>query len=295
MKNFTQKMFLVFCGALVAMSLQAQIVDQLINIGSQTGHKILYANVTLNDNDSVPGKINSAVCLIKDSFPVGVKQSSWNIAYCVIRTSNINNTQEGYNNVIDSYNGSYKTGTTTTTGYQTIAAAPADTQHFVVGNTYHYWFDFDVAAGTYTSYVQTPTATTPYKLLDGVFMRNYSTAAPAPAALNYLAAIHNTATETKSKITINKWAFVNSVAIPAAVQNVSNKEFSYTNPVSGVMQLNSNQNITKVEIYTIEGQKLISVRPSGNTVNMSSLSNGAYIMRVQFANGSISNGKVVKQ
>ena len=80
-------------------------------------------------------------------------------------------------------------------------------------------------------------------------------------------------------------------------EQLSFRNFSYRpNPVKDVLQLTNGQAIDKVEVYNIVGQVVQSAN-YGNTdatLDMGSLTNGVYIVKVTSANAE-KTVKVVKQ
>jgi endoglucanase Acf2 len=62
----------------------------------------------------------------------------------------------------------------------------------------------------------------------------------------------------------------------------------YPNPVSNILQIQSNVvNLTKVEIYSILGQKLMEQTTALESVNMEKLSTGVYLVKVYSGNQSL--------
>jgi hypothetical protein len=59
----------------------------------------------------------------------------------------------------------------------------------------------------------------------------------------------------------------------------------YPNPVSDILTINSKIPLTKVEVYSILGQKVKEINSVFNYISMSDLSKGIYIVRLQFQNG----------
>lgn len=90
-----------------------------------------------------------------------------------------------------------------------------------------------------------------------------------------------------------------AVTIDSAMntENVNFKNFSYRpNPVKDILQLSNSINIDQVDIYNIMGQKVksYSFSQTDATVDLNSLTNGVYIVKVTSANMEKSI-KVVKQ
>lgn len=74
-----------------------------------------------------------------------------------------------------------------------------------------------------------------------------------------------------------------------------NKVMVYPNPANSVINLNANNNIEQVAIFTLTGQQVMFVQPNSNetSINISGLSSGMYIVR-STVNGVESTSKVVK-
>lgn len=69
---------------------------------------------------------------------------------------------------------------------------------------------------------------------------------------------------------------------------------SYTNPVVDVLSFSSN-NVSSVEVYNTLGAKVLSDKVANNNVDMSSLSQGVYLVKIQDENGlHLGTVKVVK-
>jgi catechol 2,3-dioxygenase-like lactoylglutathione lyase family enzyme len=80
------------------------------------------------------------------------------------------------------------------------------------------------------------------------------------------------------------------------IQDFATKGFSvYPNPVNNVMNLQANENISKVAIYNVLGQEVYSAKINAMTssVDMSSMASGAYFVKVNI-NGTEGTVKVIK-
>lgn len=67
----------------------------------------------------------------------------------------------------------------------------------------------------------------------------------------------------------------------------------YPNPVENILKIDSNSNISKIELYNLLGNKLRSVT-NVNTIDLSSLSTGVYIAQISFGNKTITK-RVIKK
>lgn len=69
----------------------------------------------------------------------------------------------------------------------------------------------------------------------------------------------------------------------------------YPNPANSAINLNANNNIEQVAIYTLTGQQVMFIQPNANetSINISGLNSGMYIVR-SIVNGVESTSKVIK-
>nr|WP_295706848.1 T9SS type A sorting domain-containing protein [uncultured Lacinutrix sp.] len=85
-------------------------------------------------------------------------------------------------------------------------------------------------------------------------------------------------------------------------ENLSVNEFSkdtfkiYPNPVQGNLLTIENKQNTTYEIYNVLGKKVLkgNITPSDNKVNVSNLSKGVYILKLQSKNGTVTK-KLIKE
>ncbi|MDR2204583.1 MAG: T9SS type A sorting domain-containing protein, partial [Flavobacteriaceae bacterium] len=69
----------------------------------------------------------------------------------------------------------------------------------------------------------------------------------------------------------------------------------YPNPVKDVLNITSKQKVESVEIYSVAGQKVMTVsKVTDGKVNVSRLSQGVYVFRVKLENGQVETFKIVK-
>ena len=68
----------------------------------------------------------------------------------------------------------------------------------------------------------------------------------------------------------------------------------YPNPVSNFLTIDSSISISKVEVYSLLGQKVKEINSGFNSIPMGNLSKGMYIVRVQSENG-FATKKLIKQ
>ena len=68
----------------------------------------------------------------------------------------------------------------------------------------------------------------------------------------------------------------------------------YPNPVSEKLTINSKQSAEKILIMDITGRKVFQTNTNTTDIDVSSLTSGMYLLRVEFKNGDIAVGKFVK-
>lgn len=69
----------------------------------------------------------------------------------------------------------------------------------------------------------------------------------------------------------------------------------YPNPVENVLNLSSQQGIVNIGIYDVEGRLVRNFDNPAQSIDLSALSNGIYVAKVQLENGSRTNLKLVKK
>ncbi|MXN92667.1 T9SS type A sorting domain-containing protein [Flavobacterium sp. Sd200] len=102
--------------------------------------------------------------------------------------------------------------------------------------------------------------------------------------------------------TINGCASTRIHAVSVTVVVLGTNDFdtfqfsTYPNPVTDVLNISGNSNITSVKVLTLLGQELINlkVNTTNAVVNMGSLANGTYLVNVEAANGT-KTARVVKK
>lgn len=88
--------------------------------------------------------------------------------------------------------------------------------------------------------------------------------------------------------------YVTNISTLGIHENEANKLLIYPNPVKDILYFNTEENVTKVEVYDIAGRILSSNAAVGNKVNLSGLTTGNYILKVYTENG-ITNAKIIKE
>lgn len=83
----------------------------------------------------------------------------------------------------------------------------------------------------------------------------------------------------------------------AAVDESNASNFAYyPNPTTGILNIKAAKNIERVEIYSIVGQKVMTVSPNAKTyeINLSSLKPGVYLVKSS-VDGNVTTNKVIKK
>lgn len=77
-------------------------------------------------------------------------------------------------------------------------------------------------------------------------------------------------------------------------RNTNNIEVTtYPNPVSNTINVKSNTNIDRLELYSLNGTRLATSR--GNTMNVKSIKKGMYILKAISGNTTIKESKIIKK
>jgi hypothetical protein len=59
----------------------------------------------------------------------------------------------------------------------------------------------------------------------------------------------------------------------------------YPNPVSNLLNINSNEKVTKIEIFSISGQIITQLNGNSSSIDLSNLSGGNYLIKIHTQNG----------
>lgn len=95
--------------------------------------------------------------------------------------------------------------------------------------------------------------------------------------------------------------FVDNVCIEESDMSVNDASLSgvsiYPNPVKDVLNINSVNDVDKVEIYSISGQKIHSQSFNSNerNIDMNSLPSGTYMVQILLTTGAVETFKVLKK
>lgn len=93
---------------------------------------------------------------------------------------------------------------------------------------------------------------------------------------------------------ITNTATTEFVGTLSVAENSLSKFLAYPNPTTGVLKIQSNTAISKLEIYNNLGQSVM-LQLNTNEVDMTKLKSGIYFMKIQDANGNQETIKIIKQ
>ncbi|GEN70498.1 T9SS type A sorting domain-containing protein [Chryseobacterium lathyri] len=89
---------------------------------------------------------------------------------------------------------------------------------------------------------------------------------------------------------IMKFLLNNSLATANTAKDTS--AFSFENPVKKNLVYSSKEKVLKIEIYSVDGRLIKTIKESNSTV--SDLSKGVYVAKISFENGKIISRKLIK-
>lgn len=95
---------------------------------------------------------------------------------------------------------------------------------------------------------------------------------------------------------INQALFVLENSTMGVNENTLSDFVVYPNPAKDILTLNSQNSLEKAELFDLNGRKVLSSEiTNNNTVNISGLASGTYILLATDSNGNQSTQKVIKQ
>ncbi|WP_298238590.1 T9SS type A sorting domain-containing protein [uncultured Algibacter sp.] len=95
-------------------------------------------------------------------------------------------------------------------------------------------------------------------------------------------------------ITIDTQGFLNNPILSTKTQDAF--KFSvYPNPVSNTLNINSKEVLSSVKVYSLLGKRVLQLTNNLESINVSSLSNGVYILKLEARNGASVTRRIVKQ
>ena len=69
----------------------------------------------------------------------------------------------------------------------------------------------------------------------------------------------------------------------------------FPNPVNNILKIDSDENVNKIEIFNILGEKIITVENQVSQISLNNLSPGTYMVRVTSVEGNFTTRKIQKQ
>ena len=69
----------------------------------------------------------------------------------------------------------------------------------------------------------------------------------------------------------------------------------YPNPANNVLNISSSESVEQVVIYNVAGQVVMTENGNVQSMNISNLASGSYIVRIQTVDGNISNQRFIKE
>ncbi len=69
----------------------------------------------------------------------------------------------------------------------------------------------------------------------------------------------------------------------------------YPSIVTDILYIESEIRVSSVNVYSLQGAKVISISTASDQINMSSLADGVYIVKVQLVDNTVFSGKLTKQ
>jgi hypothetical protein len=95
-------------------------------------------------------------------------------------------------------------------------------------------------------------------------------------------------------LTATEVASLSSSSLSTSSFKSNNLKFSlYPNPATNLLKIDIDSDIQSVEIYSLQGQKIMTA--SSKEINISNLSAGIYMVRVQDVDGSVATQKIIKE
>lgn len=92
----------------------------------------------------------------------------------------------------------------------------------------------------------------------------------------------------------DKATYMIDVAYPAGIEEIAAETAIYPNPATDVININTTQNVQRVEIFNMQGQLVKMEAGSVNSISVKNLANGLYTMKLTTDNG-VSVHKIVKK
>jgi hypothetical protein len=84
--------------------------------------------------------------------------------------------------------------------------------------------------------------------------------------------------------------------VTEVIENYKDNNFSlYPNPTNGYIYLHSEENIANIILFDMVGQKRFQRKIKNGFIDLTNLSSGIYLLRVEFSNGKTQTTKVIKE
>lgn len=213
-------------------------------------------------------------------------------------TSLIPNTLYYY--AIDAYNASSQAAVTIT-GSFTSGGTPPSTTNAVVSNitTTSAQIDFQVNTFGIQSTIAVDYGLSPTFFNSYYGIANTSTNTPTPFSFNFTSLTPNTTyyySVGGYSPTLNGNRILGSFTTSALglADNEQKPKFNlYPNPTSDNFTIEIDLNIKSVELYSLQGQKILT--STTKNVNVSNLSKGIYLVQIEDENNNISTQKLIVQ
>jgi hypothetical protein len=271
------RIFTVAIATFVTVSVGAQVIDGSYPIDPITGRQIVFVDAKLNNEDET-GLYNNIITLSNSPM------TAFNIAQVMIRFNNQPSTSTGYNgqnpdSVIDLRNGA---------AYQTMT----NKVKFLAGDEFFIWIDVNFPTQTYTTWVQKKGTADAVMIYENAAFRPNTVV----TQLSIVSTIHD-ATSGNSVEIIGDPTFVDAVVpVPVSVKNESVASVSvYPNPAQNEIKIAGLENVAKIEIFSIIGNKVLSVSNPSEIIDISSLEQGVYAVKLTLTNGNVSNQVIIKK
>jgi len=96
------------------------------------------------------------------------------------------------------------------------------------------------------------------------------------------------------------WNFFNQFTlcnnVTGLIENEKDNNFSlYPNPTNGSIYIQSEENIANIILFDMTGQKKYLNKPNNGFIDLTNLSAGIYLLRIEFWNGKTQTTKVMKE
>lgn len=255
----------------------AQVPDSTITVDI-TDDAIVYVQVKLanavpeNDTNDI---FNSGISLSQDTI------KAWGDASTFVRFSNAASNTQNPGSIIDVRNG---------TEYSVMV----EQVPFAKGDIFHIWLEVSYAAQTYNVYVQTETGDAPVQIFTDAAFRKID-----PTSLKYLSSVRNVG-ESANPIEILEYELTDQIGLDEETAlNFPKNNLTielYPNPAQDIINLSIIENVAEVYIFDCTGRSVLFINDiQNNTINISNLEQGAYIVKLVLTDGQIASQPMIKK